>query len=314
MLRSNPKVGLRPTAVLTDSPDERLSGAPGSVFCGDLSHSKLFASQHNGFYAIVVTPHSSSKNTRSVLTRHAASFRRVLVIPDLSGFSSLAVRVREIHGILGLELDHNLTKKYCRVLKRASDVAVCIASALAAVPLLLVVALAIALTSPGPIFYSQKRIGQNGREFRLWKLRTMVVDADARLEEHLQSNPTSRAEWDRDHKLRSDPRVTTIGRLLRRTSLDEIPQLWNVIRGDMSLVGPRPIRHSEITKYGTIFDQYRRVLPGLTGMWQISGRNNTTYELRTQLDDYYVRNWSTSLDCYILLCTLRTIILTEGAY
>jgi len=314
MLRSNPKIGLRPTAVLTDSPDDSLSEAPGNVFCGDLSHSELFARQHNGYYAIVTTTNGSSETAKSVLTRHAGSFRRVLVIPDLSGFTSLAVRVRDIHGILGLELDHNLTKQYCQVLKRAFDVSVCVAATLVALPLLLIVAFVIALTSPGPIFYSQTRIGREGREFRLWKLRTMVVNADARLEEYLQNDASLRAEWQREHKLRSDPRVTTIGRLLRRTSFDEVPQLWNVIRGEMSLVGPRPIRHSEIKKYGLIFDQYRRVLPGLTGMWQISGRNNTTYELRTQLDDYYVRNWSTSLDLYIVLRTLRTIILTEGAY
>jgi Undecaprenyl-phosphate galactose phosphotransferase WbaP len=314
MLQSNPNVGLRPIAILVDSLNDYSSEGFKDVFCGDLSHSELFAQRHHDCYAILAAPQSGSGHERTTLAKHADWFRRVLVIPDLMGFSSLAVRAREIHGILGLEIDHNLTKAYCRVLKRAVDVLGCVTTALMTLPLLLIVAIAVALTSPGPIFYCQFRIGRNGREFRLWKFRTMVVDADAGLEGYLQKDPSLRAEWNRDHKLRKDPRVTTIGRLLRRTSMDELPQLWNVLRGEMSLVGPRPISHTEVKRYGAIFDQYRRVVPGLTGMWQISGRNNTTYEHRTQLDDYYVRNWSTSLDLYILLRTLRTIIFTEGAY
>jgi lipopolysaccharide/colanic/teichoic acid biosynthesis glycosyltransferase len=114
--------------------------------------------------------------------------------------------------------------------------------------------------------------------------------------------------------LKRDPRITTVGRILRKTSLDELPQLWNVLCGDMSLVGPRPIVESEIEKYGMVYRQYQRVVPGVTGMWQISGRNNTTYEMRTQLDDYYVRNWSVSLDIYILFRTVKTLFFYEGAY
>jgi lipopolysaccharide/colanic/teichoic acid biosynthesis glycosyltransferase len=118
----------------------------------------------------------------------------------------------------------------------------------------------------------------------------------------------------RDHKLRNDPRVTLIGKFLRKCSLDELPQIWNVFCGEMSLVGPRPIVQSEIEKYGHIFRQYKRVRPGITGLWQISGRNNTTYERRIQIDDYYVSNWSMSLDLYILLRTVRTVLITDGAY
>ena len=140
------------------------------------------------------------------------------------------------------------------------------------------------------------------------------AEADAILQQNLEADPRLREEWDTYHKLRRDPRVTPIGRFLRKTSLDELPQLWNVIRGEMSLVGPRPIVHSEIIKYGQIYRQYLRVTPGMTGLWQISGRNNTTYEMRTRLDDYYVTNWSVSLDIYILARTLKTVLLLEGAY
>jgi len=306
--------GLRPVAILLDPPVPDVpTTAPGSVFCGDLSHSANFSRSRN-CYAILATPLTGSERVKTIIAEHANHYRRVLVIPDLFGFTSLAVRAKEIHGILGLEIDHNLTSTCSHVFKRSFDIAICVLAALMISPLIALIALAVKLTSPGPIFYWQSRIGRNGKEFRLWKFRTMVVDADAVLEKHLKNDEALQTEWKRDHKLRKDPRVTKIGAILRRASLDELPQFWNILRGDMSLVGPRPIRQPEVEKYGTIFSQYRRVTPGLTGMWQISGRNNTTYERRTQLDEYYVRNWSISLDLYILLRTLKTIILTEGAY
>jgi lipopolysaccharide/colanic/teichoic acid biosynthesis glycosyltransferase len=130
----------------------------------------------------------------------------------------------------------------------------------------------------------------------------------------LAQNPELQVEWDRDHKLKSDPRVTWIGKMLRKTSLDELPQVWNILRGDMSLVGPRPIVDAEVPKYGDVFEQYLLVLPGITGMWQVNGRNNTAYHERLALDDYYVRNWSIWLDLYIMLCTVKVVVLREGAY
>jgi Undecaprenyl-phosphate galactose phosphotransferase WbaP len=315
VLQANPHFGLRPIAILFDPlvPDGS-AATPSNVFCGELSHSAIFSRNRHNCYAILATPLTGSERVKAIFAEHADHYRRVLVIPDLFGFTSLAVRAKDIHGILGLEIDHNLTRSCSHIFKRSFDISICVLTALMISPMFLVVGLAVKLTSPGPMFYWQRRIGRNGKEFRLWKFRTMVVDADAVLDKHLENDASLRAEWQRDHKLRNDPRVTTIGALLRRTSLDELPQLWNILCGEMSLVGPRPIRQPEVEKYGTIFDQYRRVTPGLTGMWQISGRNNTTYERRTQLDEYYVRNWSISLDLYILLRTLKTIILTEGAY
>ena len=315
MLQANRHFGLRPIAILFDPlvPDAS-AATPSDVFCGELSHSAIFSRNRHNCYAILATPLTGSERVKAIIAEHADHYRRVLVIPDLFGFTSLAVRAKDIHGILGLEIDHNLTGSCSHIFKRSFDISICLLTALMISPMFLVVGLAVKLTSPGPMFYWQRRIGRNGKEFRLWKFRTMVVDADAVLDKHLENDSSLRAEWQRDHKLRNDPRVTPIGALLRRTSLDELPQFWNILCGEMSLVGPRPIRQPEVKKYGTIFDQYRRVTPGLTGMWQISGRNNTTYERRTQLDEYYVRNWSISLDLYILLRTLKTIILTEGAY
>jgi lipopolysaccharide/colanic/teichoic acid biosynthesis glycosyltransferase len=134
------------------------------------------------------------------------------------------------------------------------------------------------------------------------------------LDQYLEDNPDLKEEWERDHKLRYDPRITRIGRFLRKTSLDELPQLWNVIRGDMSLVGPRPIVTAEIEKYGPYFGLYTMVKPGITGLWQVSGRNNTTYDERVQLDAYYVRNWSPWVDAFLLLKTIRIVLFARGAY
>lgn len=142
----------------------------------------------------------------------------------------------------------------------------------------------------------------------------MMPNADCVLSQYLEKHPEMAEEWKRDHKLRNDPRVTRIGRLLRKTSLDELPQLWNVLRGQMSLVGPRPIVYEEIAKYGDGFPLYSQVLPGLTGLWQVSGRNNTTYDERVALDAYYVRNWSPWLDIYLLARTVTVVLRREGAY
>jgi lipopolysaccharide/colanic/teichoic acid biosynthesis glycosyltransferase len=142
----------------------------------------------------------------------------------------------------------------------------------------------------------------------------MARDADSILMQALGKDPQLRAEWERDHKLKNDPRVTSIGRILRKTSLDELPQLWNILIGDMSVVGPRPIVKQEIAKYGDTFNDYCMVRPGLTGLWQVSGRNNTTYEERVRFDEYYVRNWSLWLDLFIIFRTIKTVAFGEGAY
>lgn len=178
----------------------------------------------------------------------------------------------------------------------------------------LVIAILIKFDSPGPVFYRQIRIGQFGRRFPVYKFRTMAQNADQVLQEYLSKSPELMAEWLADHKLKQDPRVTRLGTFLRKSSLDELPQLWNIFIGDMSLVGPRPIVDAEIEKYGKCFELYCQVRPGLTGLWQVSGRNNTTYERRVQLDEYFVRNRSVKLYFEILLKTVKVVLNEDGAY
>lgn len=178
----------------------------------------------------------------------------------------------------------------------------------------LILAFLVKLDSPGPVFYRQIRIGRFGRKFSVYKFRTMVQNADRVLQDYLDTSPELKVEWLATHKLKQDPRVTRLGALLRTWSLDELPQLWNIIIGDMGLVGPRPIVDAEVEKYGKCFELYIQVRPGLTGLWQVSGRNNTTYERRVELDEYYVRNRSLKLDLQILLKTVLVVLKKDGAY
>ena len=194
------------------------------------------------------------------------------------------------------------------------DVVLVAVGGLLLLPLIVVIAMLVKLKSPGPVFYGHTRRGFGGRAFKCWKFRTMVCNGTDVLEEHFRENPAAREEWDRDLKLRDDPRVTPLGRFLRKTSLDELPQLWNVLRGEMSLVGPRPIVDDEILLYGDVYRLYTAVRPGITGLWQVSGRNNTTYPERVQFDRHYVRNWSLWLDVSILGRTLTTVVRADGAY
>lgn len=181
-------------------------------------------------------------------------------------------------------------------------------------PLMLVVALAIKLSSPGPVFFSHRRIGRNGREFACHKFRTMAVDADARLASLLREDANARAEWERDHKLRNDPRITGIGKILRKTSLDELPQLFNVLGGTMSCVGPRPIVAKEIVRYGRRFNTYCQVRPGITGLWQVSGRNDTSYRRRVAMDVLYVRSRTLRLNGLIMAKTVPAVLMQQGSY
>lgn len=199
------------------------------------------------------------------------------------------------------------------VLKRAFDVVGSALLLFALIPVLLTVALLVRRDG-GPVLFRHRRIGANGRPFYCLKFRSMCTDAEARLQKLLAENPEARAAWERDFKLKSDPRVTPLGDFMRRTSLDELPQLINVIKGDMSLVGPRPIITAEAGRYGAAFRDYLGCRPGLTGLWQVSGRNDIDYDSRVQLDSTYAREWSLARDISILVRTVGVVFGRAGAY
>ena len=201
-----------------------------------------------------------------------------------------------------------------RVLKRFIDIVLVLISTPVTLPLLGIVAAVVMLSSPGPILYSHRRIRKNGAFFSMWKFRTMCLNSAEVLEEYLSKHPPARTEWNKTQKLRGDPRITPIGGFLRRYSLDELPQLWNVLTGQMTLVGPRPIVAAEVEKYNDSFDCYCRVKPGLTGLWQVSGRSELSYDARVELDCDYVNRWSLRRDAVILLKTFSTVLKQDGAF
>jgi len=207
-----------------------------------------------------------------------------------------------------------VTSRRYRLYKRWMDVFLVLATSPVLLALFTLIAVVVRVSSKGPIFYKHKRIGLHGSTFTMYKFRTMKVDADQILLHHLLANPAAQREWMLKQKLCDDPRLTPCGRFLRTTSLDEFPQLWNVLRGDMSLVGPRPIIYAERERYGERFFYYTAAVPGLTGLWQVSGRCNVSYSARIALDAQYVREWSLYQDLRILLKTPLTVWRREGAY
>jgi lipopolysaccharide/colanic/teichoic acid biosynthesis glycosyltransferase len=201
-----------------------------------------------------------------------------------------------------------------RLVKRVFDIIVASVLAVPAILLGIIIATAIKAETPGPIFFVHTRVGRGRRPFRLWKFRSMLANADDVLGRYLARHPELSAEWEANHKLKNDPRITYVGRMLRRSSLDELPQLWNVLRGSMSMIGPRPIVEAEVPKYGAAMDQYASVLPGLTGLWQVSGRTDLSYRRRIDLDTEYIREWSFLLDLRILWRTVVVVARGHGAY
>lgn len=312
-LKRRPGIGLKPIVVLDD--DLHKWGTLHQVpVMGGLELAPGLARSRRIPYAIIAMPSVPRDRLLYLLERYGQTFAHLLVIPDLYGFSSLWVEGRDLGGILGLEVRQRLLLPVPRLFKLLIDLMFTLIGGTLVLPLIVLIALLIKLDSPGPIFYSQVRIGYRGQHFRAWKFRSMVKDADQRLKLYLESHPGLQENWQKDQKLRHDPRITRVGRFLRRTSLDELPQLWNILRGEMSLVGPRPIIDEEIWRYGDLFDLYKKVTPGLTGLWQVSGRNDLSYDERVGLDAYYVRNWSVWLDVYILMRTVWVVLSGEGAY
>ena len=198
--------------------------------------------------------------------------------------------------------------------KRVIDIILAISGIILIAPLLIICFVLTVGTSPGPALFRHRRVGFNGKYFDCLKFRTMVPDAPERLRQLLESDPVAAAEWAANRKLRYDPRVTAIGAILRKSSLDELPQLFNVLKGDMSIVGPRPVTAEELVRYSGAVDAYLACRPGITGLWQVSGRSTTTYSKRVACDAFYAREWSMALDAKIVIVTIPSLLLTESAY
>lgn len=270
--------------------------------------------KHRVDTVFLVMPHVPREYLANLMNLAGIHFRNVVIIPDLAGVTSSTVLARDFRGTLGVEIRHNLLDPAVQRAKRILDLTAAIVGGILILPLLLLLSGLIWLESGGAVFYSAQRIGRNDKVFSCLKFRTMIPNAETVLMRMLEEDPKVQEEYCKFHKLRNDPRVTRIGRLLRKTSLDELPQLWNVLRGEMSLVGPRPYLPRESSEIGTTQGEILRVSPGITGPWQVSGRSGTSFAERVQTDVHYVRNWSIWLDVVILAHTLRTVLFGRGAH
>lgn len=281
---------------------------------GSLEDVIAYARENGIQWLIVAMPDRVDEQMIAWIQFFRQRFRHVVLIQTRHELPSLWNRPLDCGGLSAMMVEERLLMPEQQLFKRLLDLAIIAAAAIFLIPLIGLLTLLVFATSGRPVFYKNLRIGRDGRRFGTWKFRTMVPNADHVLQDYLDAHPEAAVEFEATHKLKNDPRITTLGALLRKTSLDELPQVWNVVRGEMSLVGPRPIQPAEIAKYGETYTHYLRVRPGITGMWQISGRNNTTYDERLRHDRFYVRNWSLWLDLYILGRTLKTVLRCEGAY
>lgn len=239
----------------------------------------------------------------------------VSVVPAMRGVPLFGTDMSYFfsHEVAMLKLRNNLRYWPARLLKRMFDVLAAMLLLLLLLPLFGYLIVSIRKDG-GPAIFAHQRVGQSGKPFACYKFRTMCIDAEKELHKVLASSPELMEQWDRGFKLKDDPRITPIGRYLRCTSLDELPQIFNVIKGDMSLVGPRPVVHPELARYGDDVDYFLMVRPGMTGLWQVSGRNDVDYDTRVYLDIWYVKNWSLWYDVAILFKTIKVVFKREGAY
>lgn len=312
-LKEQPGMGFKPVAIADNFPDPKgfYLGVP---VLDSLSLAPKLARTLRVRHAILCLPDVSQKELTYLLQQYTSVFPYLILVPSSLDALNLWVTARDLGGVLGLEVKHNLLFPSSQIVKRILDIGLTIAAILIFLPFLVLIALLIKLDSRGPIFFTQERLGIDGTRFKAIKFRSMHINAEAKLQDLLQSDRQLQHEYEIFHKLRHDPRVTRVGRLLRKFSLDELPQMWNVLIGEMSLAGPRAYMPNELPKMNGSEHIILRALPGITGLWQVRGRNNFSFQQRLDIDIYYVRNWSLSLDVYLLASTIRAVLLGKGAY
>lgn len=266
-------------------------------------------------HVFITAPGVSREKQIDLVNRIQPYVKSVSFVPDLQGYpGNLEIVSFADAGLMMIKVKNNLAHWHNKAMKRVFDIMCCLPGVILLSPVFAIISLMIYISDPGPIIFAHKRIGKNGKPFDCYKFRSMIADAENVLEQYLKDNPAAREEWEKDFKLKNDPRVTKIGAFLRKTSLDELPQLINVIKGEMSLVGPRPIVEAEIEKYGIFFKDFAMVTPGITGVWQVNGRSDTTYDERVSMDSWYVHNWSLWLDIWYLIKTFKVVLQRKGAY
>lgn len=311
-LEGSAAMGYRPVGLLTVGGAPTTGGSSELPMLGGLDHARELARQ--GVRVAMLTGDAGAGER--ILDRLQAAFEHVVMLRGYGELPVEGLQVRNLGGVLGIEVTNHLLRPHNRMLKRGLDLTLGGLSFLLALPLLGLAALAVKWVDRGPAFFVQERAGLGGETIHVPKIRTMYVDAEERLQEHLETDPAKAREWREQMKLQDDPRVLPgVGSFLRRFSLDELPQLWSVLRGDMSLVGPRPFPVYHLERFTPEFLELRqRVRPGLTGLWQVTTRSDGGLHEQEAQDTYYIRNWSLWLDLYVLGRTLEAVVSGRGAY
>jgi undecaprenyl-phosphate galactose phosphotransferase len=314
-IKTNKTMGYEVIGFLDDDPDKIGKTYMGVEVLGPISQFEEIANTYKFKDIMIATPHLPRQKLEQLLAKCARLSDSMWLIPRSGDFITEGVDIEIIGDVLSLYIKKNLAKPWNVLLKNIYEMIIAILSTIVFIPVFIIIAIAISLDSKGPIFYIQDRIGKGNSIFKLFKFRSMYVDNDKRLAEYLEDNPQARNEWEEFKKLKNrDPRVTRVGKFLRRYSLDELPQLFNVLQGKMSLVGPRPYLSEELEGKDTFKNVIALVKPGITGLWQISGRSELPFAKRISLDEYYIRNWSVWLDVTILLKSFRVWFSKKGAY
>ncbi|MCL2764393.1 MAG: undecaprenyl-phosphate galactose phosphotransferase WbaP [Treponema sp.] len=307
------RTGYVPVLILDDKPsgNDEYRNIP---IIHDLDAGPEIVKKYNIKMAIVAMPKLDSQKLKALQNKSVSAFRYNIIIPNFFNISSIWMSVRDFNGILGIDTSNKFNLSVNKLIKRLMDLTFVTLGGILVLPFLLITAILIKITSAGPVLYKQKRLGCNGKYFYTYKFRSMVIDADEKLKKLLEEDPNLKKEWEENHKLQNDPRITGIGRFLRRTSIDEFPQIINILKGEMSLVGPRPIVDKEVEKYGEDYNRVFSIKPGLTGLWQVSGRSDSNYLDRVAYDIYYLQSWSVWLDLWIIFKTFGVVLIGKGAY
>jgi Undecaprenyl-phosphate galactose phosphotransferase WbaP len=316
-LKKEPNYGYEIKGFVDDDPDKFGREIEGVKIHKGTDKAATYISRCGIDDLVIAMPGAGKERLQSLINGLQHKVDRILFVPDIFGIAVLGTNLQHFfhEEAFAFEMKNNLARPFNIFIKRGFDMMMSIALLPFLFLPMALISLLIRIDSPGRAIFSQERTGRGGRIFRCYKFRTMYADADERLEALLQDDPEAKTTWEQYWKLSDDPRVTKIGRFLRTTSLDELPQILNVLKGEMSFVGPRPVTRDEIERYyREMAELCFSVLPGITGLWQVSGRSNTSYDYRIALDSWYVRNWNLWLDIVILFKTVKIVLKREGAY
>jgi Undecaprenyl-phosphate galactose phosphotransferase WbaP len=317
-LQAQPALGFRPVAMFSTerAKPQELRQMVGVPMIGRSEEAATYDFPHQVRHALLAVGEGwQDARNHQLAAQLGRRFKHLQIFTNLTGTGHWVTQARPLGPYVTIHTRNVRLTAHQRLLKRAMDVAISLPALLFSSPFILLAGLAIKISDPGPIFFSQTREGRGGKPIKIWKLRSMIQGAEAKLAKHLAGNPAARFEYERTMKLRDDPRILPVGKLIRKASIDELPQLWSILKGDMSLVGPRVMPTREVDLYSEEGRDMRRDMPpGLTGFWQVEHRNDSDFQVREVADSFYVANWSVWLDLWIILRTVRVVLSGAGAF